>query len=337
MNFLELAPQTRINIFTETARSKKISVSAVEKDWWVVKTLSLVFQLSFADALVFKGGTSLSKGWGVINRFSEDIDLSIDRNFLGFKGELSRKQINKLRKKAASFIDTEFKTSLSKAFSEISDQVEIKSLNYEQSDQDPIIIEVSFPSVLEVYKYLRPSIKLEIGCRSLMEPFTEKWISPMIAEKYPDEDFIERDFKIPCINPERTMLEKIFLLHEEFQKPDGKIRVDRLSRHIYDLHQLYKAGYLTKIQGSPDLYQKVVEHRFRFNTISGLDYNLHAPLTINPIPPDYVRQAWRKDYETMLEEMIYGDDRPSFDEIIQSLVGIKSEMVHKMPDLNFRF
>ena len=100
---------------------------------------------------------------------------------------------------------------------------------------------------------------------------------------------------------------------------------------------MYRAGYLTKIQGSPDLYQKVVEHRFRFNTISGLDYNLHAPLTINPIPPDYVRQAWRKDYETMLEEMIYGDDRPSFDEIIQSLVEIKSEMVHKMSDLNFRF
>jgi len=76
MNFLELAPQTRINIFTETARVKKISVPAVEKDWWVVKTLSLVFQLSFAHALVFKGGTSPSKGWGLINRFSEDIDLS---------------------------------------------------------------------------------------------------------------------------------------------------------------------------------------------------------------------------------------------------------------------
>ncbi|MFM7458230.1 MAG: nucleotidyl transferase AbiEii/AbiGii toxin family protein, partial [bacterium] len=148
----------------------------------------------------------------------------------------------------------------------------------------------------------------------------------MIAEKYPNEDFIEKDFKIPCINPERTMLEKIFLLHEEFQKPNGKIRTDRLSRHIYDLHQLYGAGFLTKIQESPDLYHKVVEHRSRFNTINGIDYSLHAPSTVNPILPSSVRQAWHKDYEIMLKEMIYGDDRPSFDEIIQSLERIKSEI-----------
>lgn len=336
MSFLKLEKESRINIFTETARSNKVSVAAVEKDWWVVKVLFLVFQLDFAKALVFKGGTSLSKGWDLINRFSEDIDLSLDRSFLGFKGDLSRKQINKLRKQAASFIDGEFKSELHKAFKDLSSDVEITTLNFTQSDQDPLVLEIKFPSVLENYKYLKPSIKLEIGCRALIEPFTYKPIKSMLAERFSDADFVEDTFEVPCVNPERTMLEKIFLLHEEFQKTKDKIRVDRLSRHIYDIHQLYAAGYLKKIQDAPELYKTVVEHRSRFNTIKGIDYSYHRPSEINPLPPESVHSAWASDYKSMLEEMIFGDNKPDFVEILNTLQKIKSEIV-SVGDFQFNF
>src|SRR5690625_1866561 len=92
-NWLQLSERDRTDIFTEVARIKNLHISSIEKDWWVVQTLSIIFSMEYGDFLVFKGGTSLSKGWDLIHRFSEDIDLALDRTFLGFSGELTKGDI----------------------------------------------------------------------------------------------------------------------------------------------------------------------------------------------------------------------------------------------------
>jgi predicted nucleotidyltransferase component of viral defense system len=106
--FLSLAGENRLRVFNEIYLNTNINPIAVEKDWWVVQTLRLIFELDFADSLVFKGGTSLSKGWGIIERLSEDIDLALDRKFLGFTGEPGKNQVDKLRRVSHQFIREEF-------------------------------------------------------------------------------------------------------------------------------------------------------------------------------------------------------------------------------------
>ena len=98
-------PEEKLDIFQNIGNEKGIPVSAVEKDWWVVQALALIMEMDVSKHLVFKGGTSLSKGWNLIERLSEDIDMALDRNFLGFSGEhMSVKKVKKLRKASREYI-----------------------------------------------------------------------------------------------------------------------------------------------------------------------------------------------------------------------------------------
>ena len=213
----------------------------MEKDWWVLQTLKAVFELDVAEHLVFKGGTSLSKAWNLIERFSEDIDLAIEREFLGFEGSLTKNKKTKLRKASGQYISEVFYLELQEKFKEKGlENVTFSLAETQDSDQDPRIINIFYPNIIVVTEYLKPRVQIEVGCRSLIEPFTMKKISAMVDDEYPEQSFSEKNEEIPSVNPERTFLEKIFLLHEEFQKTAEKIRVDRLSRHLYDLYAFSK-------------------------------------------------------------------------------------------------
>jgi predicted nucleotidyltransferase component of viral defense system len=109
LEWFKLTDQNRRNIFGEIATKMSLPASAIEKDWWVVRTLEIVFQSEIAMHTVFKGGTSLSKAWNLIDRFSEDIDLALDRKFFGFgqeDGTMTGSQVSKLRKKSFQIFDT---------------------------------------------------------------------------------------------------------------------------------------------------------------------------------------------------------------------------------------
>ncbi|WP_200979807.1 nucleotidyl transferase AbiEii/AbiGii toxin family protein [Echinicola sp. 20G] len=132
--------------------------------------------------------------------------------------------------------------------------------------------------------------------------------------------------------PERTFLEKLFLLHEEFQRPKEKIRVDRLSRHLYDIYQLSKSPFANSAINDHDLYETIVGHRHTYTRVGNIDYNLHQPQTIQPIPGQDFMDDWAKDYKTMQEQMIYGDS-PSYKELIvgiQEFLGTLNTMEWKM-------
>lgn len=317
--WITIPSETKRRAYVETAEKTGLSAFAAEKDWWVVQTLSVVFGMDVSAHLVFKGGTSLSKGWKIIERFSEDVDLALDRAFLGFDGELSKKQRGNLRKETGLYVDGVFYPELISKFEQSGfADVRFELVEEKESDRDRKII-IYYPNVIDAPGYLQPAVQIEISCRSLREPFTMRNITPYLDEVLPDTGFIQTPAIIPTVNPERTFLEKIFLLHEEFHRPAERRRVNRLSRHLYDVVKLSRTSFAEKALSDRALYETIVNHRYCFTRVGEVNYNLHQPQTINPIPPEDLMEAWKADYNVMIEQMIYEENPPGFGEVISDL------------------
>ena len=218
----KLSKEERLTILTNIADEKGIVENAIEKDYWVSMVLRSIFSLPYADALVFKGGTSLSKGWNLIERFSEDIDLAIDRKFLGFGEELNKSQLTKLRKESKKFICDTLAADIETKLSEygIIDDCKVVVPETPVSDLDPVVLFVEYNTILtQKVNYIPERVKIEISCRSLIEPFEKVAMRSMIEDAYPEEDLAMPTIDVPTVLPGRTFLEKIFLLHEEFTRP----------------------------------------------------------------------------------------------------------------------
>jgi hypothetical protein len=230
-NWLTLSKERRIEILNQVTELTGLPSIAIEKDWWVTLALSASFSLPYSKNIVFKGGTSLSKGWNLIERFSEDIDLAIDRKFFGFDGDISKTQIKNLRKQSCEFISTTFLADLTKILTEWKaiDECKLIAQPIKDSDKDPQVIEIHYNSVIDTSEYLPQRVLIEVSSRSLMEPIEERKINSILSDNFSQQNFVTDSFAIPTVLPQRTFLEKVFLLHEEFSQDVEKIRIDRLS------------------------------------------------------------------------------------------------------------
>lgn len=318
--FYKASAEEKRLIFQEVAKQKKIQDFAVEKDWWVTQTLDIIFSdMDIAEHLLFKGGTSLSKAWHLIQRFSEDIDLALNREYLGFDGGLiSKSQVKKLREKSFEFVTTTFYEALKKAFKDRGyTGITFDFENLGDGDQDPVSILIYYPAVTKHSEYVLPRVKVELGSRSLKDPFTNCEIISFVGKQFPERPFADSAITIPCVNPERTYLEKLFLLHEEFKKPKDKIRVERLSRHLYDITKIYKSGYKAKAYNQ-ELIVSIIEHRERFNGIRGINYSALYPPNLNPLPPETFIKNWGDDYKSMQTNMI-PEDSPNYKDLLETV------------------
>ena len=324
--WIKVPEKERIDIINKIAITTGLPNEAIEKDWWVTMTLSALFSCECAGHIVFKGGTSLSKAWNLIERFSEDIDISIDRAFFGFDGELTKKQIKNLRRASCSYIKDKLKNELNNKLQEtgISNYFLLIE-ETEDSSKDPQTIEVHYQSLFASESYISDKVMIEIGARSLMEPSENVRLRSIIADNYPQSDFADAYFSVPVVIPQRTFLEKAFLLHEEFQKPEENIRVDRMSRHLYDLERLMDTDFAQKALKDISLYKSIIDHRSKLTAISGVDYATHAPDRINFVPPASVMEKWRDDYIAMQASMIYGESLPFV------------KLIERIKELNERF
>lgn len=201
------------------------------------------------------------------------------------------------------------------------EDVALELTEVESPDQDPVNILITYPTVAEKSAYVLPQVKLEIGSRSLLEPFTKRQFCSFIGDKFVGRSFADEKITIPCVNPERTYLEKLFLLHEEFKRPANEIRVKRMSRHIYDIEKISKTDYAGIAMSDRKLYRSLVEHREHFMRWGGVDYTTHFPPNLNPVPPEQLLTAFEADYKTMQAQMIYGDSLP-FNQLIEELKAI---------------
>ncbi len=307
-DWLTLPKVRRIGILNLATGSTGLPSAAIEKDWWVTLALNAAFSLPCSKNIVFKGGTSLSKGWNLIERFSEDIDLAIDRKFFGFDGDISKTKIKNLRKQSCEFISTAFLDDLTGILMEWKAIEECKLIAQpvKNSDKDPQVIEIQYNSVVETSEYLPQRVLIEVSSRSLMEPIEERKINSILGEHFPEQNFATVPFAIPTVLPQRTFLEKVFLLHEEFSQNAEKIRIHRLSRHLYDLEKLMDTEHGIAALKNTVLYNSIVAHREKFNPLRGLDYADHIPSKISIIPPNGTIKDYERDYEAMTTSMIYG-------------------------------
>lgn len=307
----------RLAILTSVSEKTGIPVeNAIEKDWWVSIVLKALFQTTCATHLSFKGGTSLSKGWNLIQRFSEDIDLALYYPFFGDEPQ-NNNQRKTLRKKSHRYINEVLITELDKKLKELG--VESYTIAPEEdadSDKDPTVIFVNYTSILADQKeYVAPVVKIEISCLSMSEPCELRNISSLIFEHFPEEDSVST-CNIPTVLPTRTFLEKVFLLSEEFSKDNP--RHIRMSRHLYDLEKLMDTEYGKDALEDIDLYSKIVNHRKTNYHLGYVDYSKHHPSEIVFIPSAENQERWANDYKDMIASFIYGDSL-SFEELMKRL------------------
>jgi predicted nucleotidyltransferase component of viral defense system len=305
MKIINLDTKKQQEIINSVSQKTGLSPVSIEKDWWVVQVLHALFSLPYCNHLSFKGGTSLSKCWHLIERFSEDVDIAIDQEFLGFEGLLSKTQISdKLRRASCSFVRERLHFDLQKQLKEMG------------IDEDAFSVSVNITPVTAT----DPEV-ITIGYRSVFNQ----------NDYIPNAIFSEHPVEVRAVAPERTFLEKLFLLHEELAKPSEQIRVSRMSRHIYDLARLYDSGIADKALDDEDLYRRVIEHRRKYIGLRGFDYNELYPPTLRIIPQDSIGEQWREDYKAMREQMVYGD-APTYDE----LIGIMSVLIDRISQLPYR-
>ena len=322
-DYFALTTAQQRTILEQTAIKKALPKQAIEKDLWVTTILQIVFSLPCADNLVFKGGTSLSKVWGLIHRFSEDIDLAIDRNVFDLDGELTKKQVKKLRKASSLFVRDELCSQLMEAIDKtpLKDKCRIEAEPDGEGDAtypEPRSIFVRYQSVFDdQLTYIPPVVKIEAGARSLLEPYEEAQLHSMVEEALPTISTTLVDVAIKTAIAEKTFLEKAFLLHELFSV-NKQVEARRRSRHIYDLHMMMQKGIVEKAVPKNKLWQTILHHRSTLTSMQGVDYTADIRKNIQLIPPSESLANWHKDYEDMSSAMIYGE-KPSFEELLESM------------------
>lgn len=218
MKFIDLSKEDSLDILDRVSNELNIRQrEVIEKDWWVTAVLRAMFSLPYANHLSFKGGTSLSKCWHLIDRFSEDIDIAIDREFLGFSGTLSKTQISdKLRREACSFVRETMQYDLAEQLYKDGISKEKFKVNVNItpiSTTDPEVININYDSVLSFSidgldgnQYILPKVKIEVSGRSMSESVSEIALNSMIDQVYPNTPFAEPKFMVRAVLPERTFI-----------------------------------------------------------------------------------------------------------------------------------
>ena len=336
--FARLSTEERAVFVEQAATQLGLPAGSVEKDFWVCWTLRALFELpEWAPSLTFKGGTSLSKGFRFIRRFSEDLDVVIDRERLGFGGANSpdqapslkqrRIRLDRLREACQVAVERDILPALRAAAAiELgaawADRVALADAD-EDADRQTVLVQ--YPSAFaRALLYVRPVVKIEFGARSDTEPSETPRITPYVAEVLPTS-MTDRDFAVKVVAARRTFLEKVCLLHEETFRPVEKPRKARMARHYYDVWSLIRAGVGAEALADEGLFERVAEHRPVFFKQTWVDYSQLRRGSIRILPPEEQRAAWAKDYNDMRQEMFW-EDVPTFDDLLSDIATFEAEM-----------
>ncbi len=312
-------------IYEEAGRRLGLSAGSVEKDLWVCWTLRALFRLpSSGPHLTFKGGTSLSKGWKLIDRFSEDIDIVISREFLGFGGadapedapsnKQRVKRLEALMLAAQNHIRDVLGPALEQEIRHLLPSTARWTLEPDADDPDAQTLLFHYPAAMGAAAYVRPVVKIELGARSDTEPSATPEIAPYLAEVFHDEVPDSR-FTVHAVAPERTFWEKVALLHEETYREGSVAPKARLARHYYDLWCLITRGVAERAARDTGLFDRVATHRAVFFRRSRDAQASFKPGSLRLVPADDRLAQWRRDYDAMRESMFFGE-APEFAEIL---------------------
>lgn len=327
LNIACTTAEQRRALFHNTAVKMGLTDAIVEKDFWACWTLDYLFCRSpWRKHLTFKGGTSLSKCYGLIKRFSEDIDLILDWQSLGYhKDEPWAVRSNTSQERFCKEMNMRTATFLAKELVPVL-QSDFTKLLYDSfaitiDDTDPQTVNFDYPKCFQT-SYVLNTIRLEIGTLAAWTPACSCEIKPYAAEQY------RHLFKQPVtcvltVAAERTFWEKATILHKEAFRSNGKFP-ERYSRHYYDIYCMAKSTVKFSALNNLPLLERVVDFKSRFYHSGTAHYELARKGTLRLMPPENCIQALRADYKEM-EAMIFGE-RPAFEEMMEAVRDLEQEL-----------
>ena len=314
--------------FEVAAANLNIMPQLVEKDFWVCWVLKILFSLPEIGAhLTFKGGTSLSKCYNVIKRFSEDIDISIERPFLSKTHtiEPEKEKSNKENQKRLKELQLVCKTKINEIImpslkhsvaAVLSDAGEWK-IELDSEDEDGQTVLFIFPQAMAISKesYIRSSVKIEFGARADHWPVEIVTIAPYIAN-ISGESIIEGT-SVRVLAAERTFWEKATILHMIYHYQSEKNVPPRMSRHYYDIYAMVDSPIYKKALESISLLKQVAEHKSLFFKATWAHYDTAKPGTLRLVPRDNQMSQLKNDFRQM--QQMFFEEPPSFEQIIEKL------------------
>lgn len=330
----QMPARDRADLFMETAERKVLPEAIIEKDFWVCWMLKQLFSIeALSGRLLFKGGTSLSKIFHAINRFSEDIDLAVDYEALGFRGERDPRRQDISKTKRAGILDEmmaecrryiagEFLDVLKARCGEILGARNAWSLHV--SEQDPNVVQFRYPTAItKNLDYVSPQVVLELGTHAEFVPHDRFTIHSLAAEEFPNV-VIDGGVAVVALLAKRTFWEKATILHAEYYRPPEKPIPDRYSRHYYDVAMLAQGPIRADALADRDLLTQVVRHKQTFYPSAWARYHLARPGSFRLAPVENRVAALERDYRNMTV-MIFGG-APKFDWIMEPLKALEQDI-----------
>ena len=339
LQFFARSPQERADVSREVAARRNISALLVEKDFWVSWTLAVLFaHPDFCDQLVFKGGTSLSKVFGVIERFSEDIDLSVSPEFVGIEEQWvenaeSRSKRTDRMKQLDAACTTTVRERIAPELERISEDALGKSVDDKNWMEFQVDDETHSPVVLFHYpsneatgfEYLRRSVKMEFGSLTDQRPVAKHTIRPWTAEEFPAV-FPGFECDVVALELERSFWEKATILHAEYHRDKTKPIRDRFSRHYSDTAAIAKHEEIASALANDQLRQQVADWKNRFFPSSWAHYETAKPGSFHLVPPDFRLAELERDYREM--QPMFLNEPPEF----ASVLSVLSDLERKIND-----
>lgn len=318
--------ENRQALFRNSAVKMGVREAIVEKDFWVCFLLELLFHRSpYADHLCLKGGTSLSKGYKVIDRFSEDIDLILDWRLLGYsqkepwkprsntKQEIFDEEMNG---KTETYLADVFMPGLERLTKEyVEEPIQFSIRNDRQT------VRLAYPNLFQD-SYVVQEIRLEIGALAAWTPLEEIAIQPYAADYYPDA-FRRPETVIRMVQAKRTFWEKATILHREASRTDSALPA-RYSRHYYDLYKLSRTRVKQQAFEDLNLLAEVARFKDKFYHCGWAHYEDATPGRMKLVPSGETTALLEKDYDLM-QRMIFGE-HVAFDEIMEGLQSLEAEL-----------
>jgi hypothetical protein len=330
LGFLGLPADERRLYIEQAAIRRSASPILLEKDFWVCWLLGILFESEFAGSLVFKGGTSLSKVFGVIERFSEDIDLSLSPAFLKLpEAGTSRNQANKWMARAEAACGVAVRNQIAPALEAAVEAVLGKRDSgwfeclTDPHTHSPVLL-FHYPSSQPVgFEYLKRSVKLEFGSLTDQQPAGRHGVRPWMADALP-EAFPDWRCEVVALEIERSFWEKATILHAEYHRPAEKPMPDRFSRHYADTAALAKHPAASGAIEQHDLRDRVVAWKGQFFGSSWANYDRAKPGTFRLVPPEARLPALRRDYDAMRD--MYLSEPPSFEDVLAALADLEQRI-----------
>jgi len=318
----------------EAASRRDLTPIIIEKDFWVCWTLRRLAAEELKDHVTFKGGTSLSKAYGIIERFSEDVDLTIRGSAplidkiaspmeTGIGTKERERRTKALKAAAQDYVATVAMPSLARAIERALGTTNGWSIEPDPDDKDRQTLLFNYPRTSESEGgsgYIKPRIKLEYGARGDPEPFEKRSIVPYLSEEFPDE-LPDAETSVQTLSVTRTFWEKATILHALHH--NRKLR-EGLSRHYYDMLMLDRAGITGGAIAQPDLLASVVRNKSLMFADNSASYATAFLGQLRLLPDDEIIDRLRSDYTAMTDMFMVAP--PAFEELLAGLVALEKKI-----------